>query len=32
VYMEHCNEPHLSVTLLELYIFMNIFNYGNFVQ
>jgi len=26
------NEPHLSVTLLELYMIMNIFIYGNSVQ
>jgi hypothetical protein len=30
--MECCNATHFSVTLLELYIIMNIFSYGNFVQ
>jgi len=30
--MECCSETHLSVTVLELYIIMDIFDYGNFDQ
>jgi hypothetical protein len=30
--MECCNETHLSITLLELYIIMDMFGYGSFDQ